>query len=174
MIPVLRAGIGLVSLVALLLFVELLSGVAQTEYLPFETISHGCSPGSGGEKPSPKIFIISEKSDLASVQLGMFFPSRLTAELTSLDYERYFAVLVLQPDVGIDAGLIIQGIRKQGYRVTVEATLDFPAPGRITHPVGGTACRLVAVSKEGAWNESIQFVLVLDGKTIVDVPHFIP
>jgi hypothetical protein len=68
----------------------------------------------------------------------------------------------------------IQKISRQGSQVTVEATFPHPTLGGITSGVTGSAYHLVAVSKDGTWNQNIHFILMMDGEMVDETTAFVP
>lgn len=146
----------------------------QEGELPFETIAQD-DGGLGYVEEEPNLLIIAESEEVATSELDILFPSELTDELRTLDYDRFFAILVLQ---GLKHqggyGVTVQQINRQDGQVNVQAEFVSPAPGTRRIQAFTSPYHLVAISKEGTWEQQIRFVLMGDGELIAETTHFIP
>jgi len=149
------------------------------EELPFETIAKS----GGGDlglttyrDKKPALLIIASDDDVDAL-----IPSVLTRnpdlinQLRHIDYDRFFAILVLQglkPQGGFS--VTVQRIVRHGERVNVYAEFVSPEPGTRRIQAFTSPYHLVAVSKRGKWGQQIHFVLVADSEKVAETAHFIP
>jgi len=100
--------------------------------------------------------------------------------LLNLDYENFFAILVLEGESDLkDNRVKVTEIIRQGDRVIVRAEFPGPPSGQeAVEPMVTLPYHLVAVSKDGDWGQEMTFVLegVTDGveTTLLETKHFIP
>ncbi len=166
----------IIILLGLLLFV-ITACQPQEEKLPFETIDQGdgfyTGRSYGGE--GPNLLIITGPNEVDSPGLDVEFPSELANQLHRMDYDRFFAVLVLQ-GLKHQGGysVTVQQIVRQDDRVNVYVEFANPEPGTRRIQAFTSPYHLVVVSKEGKWGQQINFVLVVDSEQVAEAIHFIP
>lgn len=149
----------------------------QIEELSFETIAQGdgfyAGRGYGGEEPA--LLVVASPEAVDKPGLDVQFPSELADQLRQLDYDRFFAILVLQGQKrSTGYAVSIKRIVRQGNQVTIDAEFVEPSPGTRIKPAFTSPYHLVAVSKERQWGQEVTFVLVVNGKTVAETTHFIP
>jgi len=152
-----------------------LSGCGPNEIkLPFKTISMGTYE-LGYMREEPKLFIISTPDELNIPGSEISFSHTLTNELRQLDYERFFAILVVQ---GLKRqggySVTVQEITRRGDQVTVRADFVSPAPGTRRTQGFTSPYHLITVSKGASWGQQIQFVLLDNDKSVATITHFVP
>ncbi len=163
-------------LLGLLLFV-ITACQPQERDLPFETIAQGdgfyTGRGYGEEKPS--ILVIANVDEIDEPGLDVLFSTELADKLRQLDYDRSFAILVLQ---GLKStggfSVTVQRISRQDNYVTVWVQFVEPALGTRRIAAFTSPYHLVAVSKQGEWGQQTHFVLVTDSEEVAETSHFIP
>ncbi len=163
-------------LLGLLLFV-ITACQPQEGKLPFETIAQGdgfyTGRSYGGE--GPNLLIITELNEVDSPGLDVEFPPELADQLRHLDYNRFFAVLVLQ---GLKStggfSVTVQRISRENNQVTVQIQFIEPGPGAWITGAFTSPYHLIAVSKRGEWRQQIRFVLVTNSEEVAETSHFIP
>jgi len=163
-------------LLGLLLFV-IAACQPQEGELPFETIAQGDGfyTGQGYGREEPNLLVIAGPDEVEKPGLGVQFPLEIVDQLRQLDYDRYFAILVLHGHVGsTGVSVIVEQITRQDKEVVVQAKFVRPAPGTRTMPAFTSPYHLVAVSKQGKWGQQIRFVLVTDSEEVAETSHFIP
>jgi hypothetical protein len=163
----------------LMLFV--LSGCGSSnadETLPFTTIMQQPQLRNFAyfkRQPEILVFTNPQEADSLSQQLADTQPSE---QLRQIDYQRNFAILVLQGQKGGQSTITIQRIIRRGDRVIVYAQFVSPDPGQGMTADVTDAYHLVAVPKEGTWGKEIRFELVdadsLFGTAVAETVHLIP
>jgi hypothetical protein len=161
---------------AMLLF-TIVACTPQIEELSFKTISQGdgfyTGQSYGEEKPG--IFVISNVDEIDEPGLDIMFPTKLADELRQLDYDRFFAILVLQGQKRSSGySVTVKKIVRQGKQVSVYAEFKEPKIGTRRTWVFTSPYHLVAVFKSGNWGQNINFLLEADGKVVAESYHFIP
>ncbi len=145
--------------------------------LPFETITQGDGfyTGQGYGREEPNILVIAGPDEVDKPGLEVQFPSEVAHQLRQLDYNRSFAILVLQgrkPSSGYQ--VTIRQIAQQGDKVTIKAEFTEPQPKTFTHPAFTSPYHLVSVSRQGRWGQQIHFVLLTDDEEVAETFHLIP
>lgn len=149
----------------------------QEGKLPFETIAQGdgfyTGRSYGGEKPN--LLIVAGLNEVDSPGLNIEFLPELADQLHQLDYDRFFAVLVLQ-GLKHQGGysITVQQVVRQDDRVNVHVEFTSPEPGTRRIQAFTSPYHLIAVSKRGEWRQQIRFVLVADSEEVAETSHFIP
>jgi hypothetical protein len=145
--------------------------------LPFETITQGdgfyTGQGYGGLEPN--ILVIAGPDDIDKPGLDVQFPSEVAGQLRQLDYNRYFAILVLQgrkPSSGYQ--VTVRQIARRGDRVTIQAEFTEPQPETFIHPAFTSPFHLISVSKQGIWGQQVHLVLLIDDEEVAETFHLIP
>jgi hypothetical protein len=145
--------------------------------LSFETIAQddGFYTGRSHGEEKPAILVIASTDEIDEPGLGVLFPTELADELRQMDYDRVFAILVLQ-GVKSQGGfsVTVQRIDRQDDRVSVYAEFTNPEPGTRRTQGFTSPYHLAAVSKRGEWGQHIDFVLVTDSEEVAETSHFIP
>lgn len=142
-----------------------------------ETIAQGDGfyTGQGYGREEPNLLVIAESDEVDKPGLDVQFPLEIADQLRQLDYDRFFAVLVLHGHIGsTGVSVTVQQIMRQDKKVTVLTEFVRPAQGTRMMPAFTSPYHLVAVSKQGEWEQQIRFVLVVDGEEVAETDHFIP
>jgi hypothetical protein len=147
---------------------------SRGQNLPFETIAQRDIINYREE--SPALFVIANDDEVDTLVPNVLAEDpALVDQLHQLDYERFFAILVLHGYVGsTGVSVTVQQITRQDNEVAVQARFVQPAPGTRTMPAFTSPYHLVAVSKQGEWGQQTRFVLVADSEEVVETSHFIP
>ena len=151
----------------------------QGEDLPFETISRGDGfyTGRSYGKDDPNLLIISTPAEIDQPGLDIQFAPTLATQLHGLDYNRYFAVLVLQGLRGVTRPgetIAIQQIKRQNNQIIIKATFPESAVGKLVLPAFSSPYHLVAVSKQTTWGQPIHFALFANNRRVTEIMHVIP
>lgn len=158
---------------AILLF-AVVACTSQIEELSFETIAQGDIINYREE--SPHLFIVANDEDIGTLSRNVLAEDpALTEQLSQLDYDLAFAILVLQGQKGSTGYTVtIKQVVRQGNRVTIKAEFVEPSPGAFIKPAFTSPYHLVQVSKEGQWGQEVTFVLVVNDESVAETTHFIP
>ena len=137
--------------------------------VPFTSLAHGQNLGRPFNRylvSSPDLLVIAEPRELdqldAYLRLGAppdHYPLQVLDTLRHLDYDRDFALLILQ---GISAGnsqVTIQQIDRQGERVIVQVAFLTPRPGEGQTGDITDAYDLVAIGKASFLGQQLHFEL---------------
>jgi hypothetical protein len=146
--------------------------------LPFETLERADSAGTGEyyEDEEPKLVIVTgaEEIDL----LGNTISLDAQAQLRSLDFDRYVAIVAFQgwrPVIPAPrSGVEIQRIEKRGNTITIFAQLYEPVEDLVKRPLVISAYHIAKIPKGGDIQGEFKFVLEVDGKSVARQTHFIP
>jgi hypothetical protein len=161
--------------IVILLGILVFSTACQSDgKLPFKTIAQDDGGwGYMGEKPT--LLIITDPVEIATSELEIHIPSGLAVKLRQLDYDRFFAILVLQ---GLKStggfSITVQRLSRENHQVTVWGQFVEPGPGTWVTGAFTSPYHLIAVSKRGEWGQLINFVLVADSEEVAEISHFIP
>lgn len=147
---------------------------SQLEELPFETLAQRDVINYREENPA--LFVITNDDEIETLVSNVLAEDpALVDQLRQLDYDRFFAILVLQGQKGSTGyAVTIKQIIRQGGRTMIKAEFVEPSPGAFIKPAFTSPYHLVAVSKERQWGQEVTFVLVVNGKTVAETTHFIP
>lgn len=147
---------------------------SQAQELPFESIAQRDIISYREE--SPALFVIANGDEVdALVSTVLAEDPALVDQLRQLDYDRFFAILVLQGQKGgTGYAVTVRRIVREEDQVTIEVELVEPSPGAFIKPAFTSPYHLVAVSKRGEWGQQIRFVLVADSEEVAETSHFIP
>ena len=123
--------------------------------------------------------VISKAEEVDNPGAGVKFPTRLTDTLRTVDYKKYFVVLVFRgvfdaDDPNVNMTIEILKIVRSGDTVTVQARLRRPESGDLTQSTITSPYHIVKVAKNGVWKEEIRFNLEIGEKEILNRGHFIP
>jgi hypothetical protein len=126
--------------------------------------------------PEPKLFVFASPEDVNITVPGVQIVEHLKSQLRALDYRRYLAVLVLNGEIGfyLNDDVTIQQVNRTGKVVTIRFEYPDSAMGKGKKSSTSSPYALIAVSKNGRWNEAITFVLIKNGKVVEQTVHFIP
>ncbi len=165
------------SKIAMLLGLLLLATTAcqsQERELAFESIAQRDIINYREE--SPALFVIANKDEIDTlISTVLAEDPTLVDQLRQLDYDRFFAILVLQGQKGSTGYTVtIKQVVQQGNRVTIKAGFVEPSPGAFIKPAFTSPYHLVQVSKEGQWGQEVTFVLVVNDESVAETTHFIP
>lgn len=158
--------------------------------LPFETIAAGPFVRSEGKvrgspymmvhgpvTEEPAILIIAAPDQVNTPGLGVQFPSDLADQLRAIDYGQQFVIAVFRelldgqsPEYTAE----IRQVLRQGDKVVVQAHFGKPGPESGRFPAFSRPYRIIAVSKEGQWDQEIRFVLKVDDWVVSERTHFVP
>jgi hypothetical protein len=105
------------------------------------------------------------------VQMDNLFTEDAQVWLREVDFNTYFTVAVfLGWQSGGHEGLDIRQIIRQGDEIMVYVQVGNPGGTLgVTSPY-----HLVKVRKEGNWDQTIHFMLYMDGTVAASLSHFIP
>jgi hypothetical protein len=159
--------------VAILLFIAV-ACKSQMEELSFETIAQGDVINYREE--SPALFVIANNNEIDALVPNVLAEDPLLVDqLRQLDYDHFFAILVLQGQKGSTGYAVnVQQIFRQGSRVMIKAEFVKPSPGAFIKPAFTSPYHLVAISKERQWGQEVKFVLVVNDESVAEASHFIP
>lgn len=153
---------------------------SQVGELPVETVAKSNGPDNLGlttyREEEPALLVIAGNEDIETLTQNMLAKDPVLADqLRQLDYDRFFAILVLQ-GLKHQGGysVTVQQIVRQGDRVNVYAEFTSPEPGTRRIQAFTSPYHLIAVSKRGKWGQQIHFVLVADSEEVAETSHFIP
>jgi len=129
----------------------------------------------------PAILVFNNVKEIGDLlpQIVPHLPGVLPVEnqLQQLDYGRFFAVLVLQGLDGGNSSIQVQNVSRKGNQVIVRAIFVTPRSGEGQTANGTDAYHLIAIPKDGDWDQQIEFYLVDDrffGGTVANTTHLIP
>lgn len=147
---------------------------SQIGELSFETIAQSDIINYREEKPA--LFVITNDDEIDTLVPNVLAEDpALVDQLRQLDYDRFFAILVLQ---GLKStggfSVTVQRISRQNNQVTVQVQFIEPGPGTRITAAFTSPYHLIAVSKQGEWRRQIRFVLVADSEEVAETSHFIP
>ncbi len=149
-------------------------GKEQNTEIPFQTIAEGVG-GLGYESKKPALIIMTRPEAFESLALDVTFPPDLLEKVSSLDYEQYFVVLVLQGLQGTSGyHVAVQHIVQEGDQIFIQADFIQPELNTMVLPVLTSPYHLIAVSKEGFQNLQVNFLLVEEDVTLFEVAEVIP
>lgn len=153
---------------------------SQEGELPFETIAKSNGPSNLGlttyrRKESTLLIIANGDEVDALVPNVLAEDPTLADRLRQLDYDRFFAVLVLQ-GLKHQGGysVTVQQVVRQDDQVNVYAEFTSPEPGTRRIQAFTSPYHLVAVSKRGEWGQQVHFVLAADSEEVAETSYFIP
>lgn len=146
----------------------------RVEELSFETIAQSDVINYRGEKPA--LFVIAKEDEVDALASNVLAEDpALVRQLRYLNYNRFFALLVLQ---GLKStggySVTVQRISRENSQVTVQVQFIEPGPGDWITGAFTSPYHLIAVSKQGKWGQQINFVLIADSKKVAKTSHFIP
>lgn len=158
---------------AILLF-AVVACASQIEELSFETIAQRDIINYREENPA--LFVIANNDEVDALVTNVLAEDpALVDQLRQLDYDRFFAILVLQGQKGSTGyGVTVKQIIRQGNQVTIKAEFVEPSPGAFIKPAFTSPYHLVAVSKERRWGQEVKFVLVVNDESVAETTHAIP
>lgn len=147
---------------------------SQIGELSFETIAQ--SDIINYREENPALFVITNEDEIETLVPNVLAEDPVLVDrLRRLDYDRFFAILVLQ---GLKStggfGVTVQRISRENNEVTVQVQFIEPGPGTRITGAFTSPYHLVVVSKQGEWGQQIRFVLVADSEVIAETSHFIP
>jgi hypothetical protein len=166
--------------IAVLIVLVLNSCGAQA--LAFQSLDQGLQLRTFSfQTRQPGILVLTNAQDIDRLlpQLVPIPPTGLPLldSLHALDYNRFFAILVLQGQSGGHSDITIEQIQYQADGVVVYASFVTPKPGEGQTGNGTDAYHVVAVSKNGMTGRSIRFELVdnsVFGGVVAATTHSIP
>jgi len=147
---------------------------SRGQNLPFESIAQRDTINYREE--SPALFVITSNDEIdALVSTVLAEDPALADQLRQLDYDRFFAILILQGQKGgTGYAVTVSQIVREEEQATIEAEFVEPSPDAFIKPAFTSPYHLVAVSKQGEWGQQIHFVLVTDSEKVAETSHFIP
>jgi hypothetical protein len=145
--------------------------------LPFSTVAQDEAQGGFVRRndEQPEIYIFATTQDVEDFVPELINHLFLADQLRRLDYDEVFGVLVTQ-GLKLSGGhrATVKHIRRQGERVDIETEFIDPTQEDIVS-FGTTApLHLVAVRKEGMWDQPIQFRILVDDVVVAETTHAIP
>jgi hypothetical protein len=159
------------------------TGVLDGQTLPFETIDQGSSIRSYDKMEQlPSIYVIAKVQEVDAFAQNVIGVdpqvndqrARVAEQLRHLDYDRFFAILVIREITGGNRSLTVQQVIRQGTQVRVGAKYLDPWPMQGQPDVVAEPYQLIAVSKEGTWGQAIDFELFVGGQVVARTDHVIP
>jgi len=163
----------------LVLFLIITACQQQERVLSFETIAKSDASDIGliaYKEERPALLVIAKTEEIDDLIQNMLAGhSALADQLRQLDYDRLFAILVLQGLKGQGGhSVTVQEVSRQGSQVIVRADFVSPALGTRRIQAFTSPYHLVAVSKEGDWEQQVRFVLAVNDESAAETSHFIP
>lgn len=146
----------------------------QSQELAFETITTGIG-GLGYQKDKPSLVVITklEETNLDGSDLSL--NSDVLNKLNEVDYDQYFAILLLQGRTGLGSDIFaVRKVEKEGNQVTITVEFPEPAIGKRIVPAFISPYRLIAVSKDGRWREEFHFVLHNGREVVAETIRYMP
>ncbi len=144
--------------------------------LPFETVEKNkLGPGTGHDYSTlrPGLVLITQPEEVTI--LNGWIGNDSKTKLQKLDYNKVFALLVLQGEQGSGGfGVQINRIAQQGDTVNVYAQFFMPNQGEPEFSVVTSPYHLVKIKKDSTWGQEITFQVIVKGKVVVSPRHFIP
>lgn len=153
---------------------------SQERELSFETIAKSKGFGDFGltiyREEEPALLIIANDHEVDTLVPNVLAEdTALVDQLRQLDYDRFFAILVLQ---GLKStggfSVTVQRTSRQDNQITVWVQFVEPAPGTRRIAAFTSPYHLIAVSKQGKWGQQFRFVLIADSEEVAETSHFIP
>lgn len=180
---ILLAILVLLTMLAPRLYNFATTGIFSGQALSFTTIDQGDFLRGGSQLQTPTLHVIANAQDvgtLAQTVLTLdpqFYDKQqqIVDQLSKLDYNRSFAVLVLHGQRSSTGyGVTVQQLTRDDHRVRIGARFTEPgfmqgAGAAFTDPY-----HIVAVPKEGMWGQPIDFELYVGGQVVARTLHFIP
>jgi len=159
--------------VAILLFIAV-ACKPQMEELSFETIAQ--KDIINYREESPALLVIANNDEIDALVPNVLAEDPLLVDqLRRLDYDHFFAILVLQGQKGSTGyAVTVKQIVRQGNQVNIYAEVSGPEIGTRRKPAFTSPYHLIAVSKQRRWEQQIKFVLVVNDKSVAEATHFIP
>jgi hypothetical protein len=144
--------------------------------LPFEVIvTSAFARESWDQEPDPGFFIIASRGDIVPPGPGLSFPSGALERIEQVDFSQSFvAVFQVQPIPGSET---VEGVVRNGDTVTIQLSPHIVGPGSYALMDYTYPYRYVAITKEGAWNRDVLFVLktkVGERESVQQTSRFIP
>ena len=158
---------------AILLFIAV-ACKPQMEELSFETIAQ--KDIINYREESPALFVIANNDEIDALVPNVLAEDPLLVDqLRQLDYDHFFAILVLQGQKGSTGyAVTVKQIVRQGSQVMIKAEFVEPSPGAFIKPAFTSPYHLVVVSQARQWGQEVKFVLVVNDESVAEVSHFIP
>lgn len=146
----------------------------QGQDLFFETIAQ--NDIINYQEESPALFVVAENDAVSALTLTLLAEdSNLADELRQLDYDRFYAVLVLQGQKSQGGHRVtVQRIVRLENRVSVYAEFTNPEPETRRTQAFTSPYHLVSVSNQGVWGQQIDFVLVAGSEDVAETSCFVP
>ncbi len=147
---------------------------SREQELAFESIAQGNFTNIQEKKTS--MFVIASNDEIETLFPNASVEEMATSDqLQQLDYDQYFAILVLEGSRGEAVCTVtVQHISRRDDRIIVEVAFTETAIGRRTTQLCIFPYHLIAVSKQGEWGEKINFILINKSTTIAETSIFIP
>ena len=146
-----------------------LTPTVQGVEIPFETVERTDISGTGDDYPgkTPNLIVITGAEDV--IALGNTISPSAQDELSKLDYNIYFVLVVFQGIKGTNMyGVDIQRVIRDENRITVYTHFTERDPQREAGPVVTSPYQIVKVPRNGLQGE-FEFVLNGDGEVILKV-----
>jgi hypothetical protein len=170
--------LGLLILFALVVYIFFGSG----QKIPFVSLAQGITLREYDfQTKRPALWIVTSQQDVEQLipDLGKHVQPDIAPAvqtLQQLDYNQFFAIIVLQGQSGVDKPITIHRVIRTGDLVKIHAEFIVPqgigSLGVITDPY-----HIIAISKDDTWKREIIFQLVEDrlfGSVRAETNHTIP
>jgi hypothetical protein len=109
----------------------------------------------------PNIIVFTQAQDIDQLLPQLAYPTMpLVDQLHTLDYTRYYAILLLQGQSGGNSSIIVEHVKQTEKLVAIYARFTTPRPGEGQTGNVTDAYELVAIPKNGVSGQQIQFELV--------------
>ena len=124
--------------------------------LSFESIAQGDFINYREEKSA--VFVIVNDDGIDALVPNMLAEDpALIHQLRQLDYDQFFAILVLQGRKGQGGySVAVQQVYRQGDQVNVEVEFTEPAPNTRRTQAFTSPYHFIAVSKQGEWGRQVR------------------
>jgi len=161
-------------------FLSLVMAGCRTEMpevpLPFQVIvTSAFARESWDQEPESGFLIIASRDDIVPPGPGLSFPSRTLERIEQVDFSQSFvAAFQVQPIPGSET---VDGVVRSGDTVTIQLSSHIVGPGSYVLEHYTYPYRYVAITKEGAWNREVLFLLkakVGERDSVQQTSHFIP
>lgn len=143
--------------------------------LSFEVLVQS-SPFTETSPPSqdiPNLMVIASPKEISSPLPEVEFSDTLLAQLREIDYDQFFAVLILVGQMPTDG--IVTEVSRVNENVSIKVKDYLVGPGNYKLKGYSLPYQLISVEKEGSWNTDIEFILEEeDGNIFGRAKHYIP
>ena len=141
--------------------------------LSFETIENNQAVNYHEFKPA--LIVITKVEDVDNLHNKLQGAFHGEDRLRRLDYNHFFALLVLHGLVGSSGyNITVHSISRQDERVNVRAEFVRPKPNTLLLQGDASPFHLVVIPKADLAGHTIRFVLLNDDKSVAETTHAVP